>query len=76
MNAVRAQQPDFFVHLGDTIYADRGGKARQLNEFWAKYRGNRDDAAQQLCSLRPVFMSSGMTMKWKTIIFQETLWRP
>jgi len=49
MNAVRAQQPDFFVHLGDTIYADRGGKARQLNEFWAKYRGNRDDAAQQLC---------------------------
>jgi len=49
MNAVRAQQPDFFVHLGDTIYADRGGKARQLNEFWAKYRANRDDAAQQIC---------------------------
>jgi alkaline phosphatase D len=49
MNAVRAQQPDFFVHLGDTIYADRGGKAHQLNEFWAKYRANRDDAAQQIC---------------------------
>jgi alkaline phosphatase D len=49
MNAVRAQQPDFFLHLGDTIYADRGGNARQLNEFWAKYRANRDDAATQLC---------------------------
>ena len=49
MNAVRAQQPDFFLHLGDTIYADRGGTARQLSEFWAKYRANRDDAATQLC---------------------------
>ena len=49
MNAVRAQHPDFFLHLGDTIYADRGGNARQLTEFWAKYRANRDDAATQLC---------------------------
>jgi alkaline phosphatase D len=49
MDAVRAQQPDFFLHLGDTIYADRGGSARQLSEFWAKYRGNRDDASTQLC---------------------------
>src|SRR5262247_4144648 len=43
MNAIRAQHPDFFLHLGDTIYADRGGDARQLSEFWAKYRANRDD---------------------------------
>ncbi len=49
MNAVRAQHPDFFLHLGDTIYADRGGAAHQLAEFWAKYRANRDDAATQLC---------------------------
>ena len=49
MNAVHAQRPDFFLHLGDTIYADRGGTAHQLAEFWAKYRGNRDDAATQLC---------------------------
>lgn len=49
MNAVRAQHPDFFLHLGDTIYADRGGSAHQLSEFWAKYRANRDDAATQLC---------------------------
>jgi alkaline phosphatase D len=49
MNAIRAQHPDFFLHLGDTIYADRGGTARHLPEFWAKYRANRDDAATQLC---------------------------
>jgi alkaline phosphatase D len=49
MNAIRAQRPDFFLHLGDTIYADRGGTARHLPEFWAKYRANRDDAATQLC---------------------------
>jgi len=49
MNAVRAQHPDFFLHLGDTIYADRGGTAHQLTEFWAKYRANRDDATTQLC---------------------------
>jgi alkaline phosphatase D len=48
MNAVRAQQPDFFLHLGDTIYADRNGTASTLPEFWAKYRINRDDAATQL----------------------------
>jgi len=49
MDAVRAQRPDFFLHLGDTIYADRGGTARRLEEFWAKYRANRDDAATQRC---------------------------
>ena len=49
MNAIRAQRPDFFLHLGDTIYADRGGTAHRLAEFWAKYRANRDDAATQLC---------------------------
>jgi alkaline phosphatase D len=47
MDAIRSNQPDFFIHLGDTIYADRGGTARLLPEFWAKYRGNRADAASQ-----------------------------
>lgn len=51
MDAVRAQQPDFFLHLGDTIYADRAGTARTLEQFWAKYRANRDDAATQRCFL-------------------------
>jgi alkaline phosphatase D len=49
MDAVRAQRPDFFLHLGDTIYADRNGAARSLEEFWSKYRINRDDAAAQGC---------------------------
>jgi len=49
MNAVRAQRPDFFLHLGDTIYADRNGTAHTLPEFWEKYRVNRDDAAAQSC---------------------------
>jgi len=47
MDAIRAMRPNFFVHLGDTIYADRGGAASRLPEFWAKYRANRDDAASQ-----------------------------
>ena len=55
MDAVRAQRPDFFLHLGDTIYADRGGSARRLDEFWAKYRANRDDAATQRCFLETSF---------------------
>jgi alkaline phosphatase D len=49
MDAVRAQRPDFFLHLGDTIYADRNGTARELNQFWTKYRTNRSDAATQRC---------------------------
>jgi alkaline phosphatase D len=49
MNAVRAQRPNFFLHLGDTIYADFGGPARQLSDFWEKYRANRNDPATQLC---------------------------
>jgi alkaline phosphatase D len=49
MDAIRAQQPDFFVHLGDTVYADRGGSAYRLSEFWAKYRANRADVWSQLC---------------------------
>ena len=51
MNAVRAQRPDFFLHLGDTIYADFGGQARRLSDFWAKYRANRNDPATQVCFL-------------------------
>ena len=48
MDAIRANAPDFFIHLGDTIYADRGGwTAQRLPEFWAKYRDNRADQASQ-----------------------------
>lgn len=47
MDSIRAQQPNFFLHLGDTIYADREGRARMLPEFWRKYRTNRKDAPSQ-----------------------------
>jgi alkaline phosphatase D len=49
MEAVQAQRPDFFLYLGDTIYADINGRARSLEDFWAKYQRNRDDAATQSC---------------------------
>ena len=49
MSAVHAQRPDFFMHLGDTIYADLNGRAQLLPDFWAKYRRNRDDLATEGC---------------------------
>jgi alkaline phosphatase D len=49
MNAVHLQRPDFFMHLGDTIYADINGVARQLPEFWSKYRRNREDLSTEGC---------------------------
>ena len=59
MDAIRAQEPNFFLHLGDTIYADRGGTATRLPEFWAKYRANRLDPA----SLR-LFAETGAYVVW------------
>jgi len=49
MQAVQARQPDFFLYLGDTIYADRGGSAQRLEEFWQKYRANRSDPFHRNC---------------------------
>jgi len=48
-DAVRAQQPEFFLFLGDTIYADQGPGpvATTLAAYREKYRGNREDAAFQ-----------------------------
>lgn len=47
MDSIRSMKPDFFLHLGDTIYADIGGRATHLPEFWAKYRNNRHDLPSQ-----------------------------
>lgn len=52
MGAIEAQRPDFFLYLGDTIYADLNGAARRLPEFWAKYRANREDLWMQSCLCR------------------------
>jgi alkaline phosphatase D len=59
MDAIRSAEPDFFVHLGDTIYADRGGTASKLEEFWAKYRANRDDAPS-----RRFFSQTSLYLIW------------
>jgi len=59
MRAVQARQPDFFLLLGDTIYADRGGAARTLEEFWQKYRSNRSDLFSQYC-----FASTSVYALW------------
>lgn len=47
MDAIRDKRPDFFMHLGDTIYADREGVARQLGQFRDKYVTNRKDGPTQ-----------------------------
>jgi alkaline phosphatase D len=47
MDSIVAMRPDFFIYLGDTIYADRRGVASRLPDFWAKYRANRNDLPTQ-----------------------------
>lgn len=43
--AIRAAQPDFFLFLGDMVYADLDANARTLAEYRAIHRRNRDDEA-------------------------------
>lgn len=43
--AMRSRRPDYFLLLGDTVYADIDGNARTLEEYRAAYRRNRDDEA-------------------------------
>jgi len=40
MDAIHKANPDFFILLGDTIYADKGNVAIQLADYWAKYIEN------------------------------------
>lgn len=48
METMRTMSPDFFVFLGDTIYADKETPARELLDYWGKYRENRDGFAERL----------------------------
>lgn len=58
MDSIRAMRPDFFLHLGDTIYADLDGVASQLPQFWAKYAANRMDLpTQRLFSETSVYVT-------------------
>ncbi len=56
MEFMRAAQPDFFVYLGDTIYADKGSTAMTLSDYWGKYEKNRDGFAQGLFATTPLFV--------------------
>jgi alkaline phosphatase D len=47
MDAIRENKPDFFLHLGDTIYGDREGVARTLAQYHGKYATNRRDEPTQ-----------------------------
>jgi phosphodiesterase/alkaline phosphatase D-like protein len=41
LDAARAENPDFFLYFGDTIYGDRDPEATDLDGYRAKYRENR-----------------------------------
>jgi alkaline phosphatase D len=65
LDAVRRENPDFFVYLGDTIYADTNSAAgnvtqippaETLSVYRAKYRENRQDAfLQALLAATPTY---------------------
>lgn len=57
MDAIRAKNPEFFLHLGDTIYGDLEGPARNLSQFREKYANNRkDEPTQRLFSETSLFV--------------------
>lgn len=58
LEIVRQVNPDFFVFLGDTIYADKDTPARELSDYWNKYRENRDRFAKRL------FAEMGVYVMW------------
>lgn len=55
-SSMLAQDPDFFIFNGDTIYADSttavGGAATTLPQYWAKYKENRADVHFQALTSR------------------------
>ena len=56
MHAMRKDHPDFFVYLGDTIYADKENSAHDLAEYWAKYVENRDRFLERLLAETTVYV--------------------
>lgn len=59
MDSIRVMKPDFFLFLGDTIYADIGTKATNRAALWEKYAINRRDPATQR-----LFGSTSMYVTW------------
>lgn len=59
MDSIRAMRPEFFLFLGDTIYADREGVASELSQFWGKYARNRNDPPT-----RRLLSETGIYVTW------------
>jgi len=56
LETMRQMNPDFFVFLGDTIYADKETPARELSDYWDKYVENRDRFAERLLADTSVYV--------------------
>ncbi len=56
METMRQVKPDFFVFLGDTIYADKEAPARKLSDYWDKYVENRDEFVERLFAETSVYV--------------------
>ncbi len=56
LEAMGRIEPDFFLLLGDTIYADKGFPAEDLREYWGKYASNRDIHLQRLLANTSVYV--------------------
>ncbi len=61
LDAARAEDPDFFLYFGDTIYADSpyGPKAETLAAFRDKYKENRD-----IFRLRDILAATSIYTTW------------
>lgn len=58
LDAARAEEPDFFLYFGDTIYADSpyGPKAETLDAYRAKYKENRGvDALRRILAAASIY---------------------
>ena len=57
MDAIREKKPEFFLHLGDTIYGDLEGRAQHVSQFRDKYVANRrDEPTQRLFAETSLFV--------------------
>lgn len=59
MDAIRENKPVFFLYLGDTIYGDREGAARNVSQYHGKYLANRKDEPSQR-----LFAETSLTVVW------------
>ncbi|MEX1254539.1 MAG: alkaline phosphatase D family protein [Dehalococcoidia bacterium] len=56
LDAIRAEDPDFFLFFGDTIYADSAAKATTLDDYRAKYKESREvERMRQVLAGTPVY---------------------